>query len=267
MTPHLWVDLSRALDPAVVGGKGAQLGRMIRLGVAVPGGGVVTAAAHRSLRDGRLQQSAFDNWLIDHLQAAGHDATTRFAVRSSAAVEDSRRASFAGQFLSVLDVERDDVPAAVAHVQASVDNPSAHAYGRRVGAPVPSELAVVVQEQLRPRLAGVCFSADPVTGAAEAVLEYAEGLADALLSGRVLPAATLRIQYDGKRPRRTEPAVPHHHLLMDVVRLALRLAERLGDPQDVEWAVDERGLWALQTRPITTLAGPLASGDQLGGTS
>lgn len=275
VTPTLWVPLPEAADPAVVGGKAARLGRLTRLGVAVPGGGVVTIAAHRLLRDGAMDRSTFDGWLRDRLRAAGYDAAARFAVRSSAAVEDSRRASFAGQFRSVLDVTRDEVPAAVAVVQRSVENPSVHAYAHRIGVPPPDTLAVLVQEQLRPRLSGVCFTADPVTGAAEAVVEYVEGLGDALLAGAELPVATIRWPYAGPRSAPSVPAGRHaavvadagrHAAVMaDVVRLALGLAEHFGGPQDVEWAVDDRGLWALQTRPITTLAGPVGRGSQSGG--
>ena len=45
-----------------------------------------------------------------------------------------------------------------------------------------------------------------------------------------------------------------------VAALAARAAEAFGAPQDVEWALSGGRLWLLQSRPITTLAGPSASG-------
>ncbi|NIQ59722.1 MAG: hypothetical protein GWN85_41585, partial [Gemmatimonadetes bacterium] len=35
--------------------------------------------------------------------------------------------------------------------------------------------------------------------------------------------------------------------------LARRVAADRGAPQDVEWALDDAGLWLLQARPITVL--------------
>src|SRR5690348_2521327 len=108
----LWVTLAHADDPAVVGGKAAQLGRLRRAGLPVPDGGVVTVAAQRRLRDGTLRLDALAATV--HSRLSGYSADEIFAVRSSAEVEDSARASFAGQFRSLLGVRRDDVPAAVA---------------------------------------------------------------------------------------------------------------------------------------------------------
>jgi phosphoenolpyruvate synthase/pyruvate phosphate dikinase len=182
---------------------------------------------------------------------AGVGPDRRFAVRSSAECEDSASASFAGQFQSVLDVPASEVPAAVVEVHRSLEHPSVLAYARRMGHPVPDALAVLIQEQIHPRTAGVCFTADPVTGAPDVVVEWADGLGDALISGRALPAGTARL------PRAVLDAEPQLTGLPDdvaaAVRIAVRLARRAGRPQDVEWAADARGLWVVQARPITTL--------------
>ncbi|MEV0764766.1 PEP/pyruvate-binding domain-containing protein [Nocardia sp. NPDC050435] len=220
------IPLARAHDISVVGGKAARLGELIRLGVPVPAGYVV----------------------VDHFEdsvLSGYPASQRFAVRSSASVEDSRHASFAGQFRSVLDVERAAVPAAIVAVRQSLLNTSAAAYARSRGIRLPSSLAVIVQEQLRPIRSGVCFTVDPVTAAAELVIEYVDGLADLMVSGHIDPLATVRISR----------AAPVHEELGSVARLVLEVERLLGDgPQDIEWAIDAAGVWILQSRPVTTLA-------------
>ncbi|MEV4315561.1 PEP/pyruvate-binding domain-containing protein [Actinocrispum sp. NPDC049592] len=222
------IPLARAYDVEVAGGKAARLGTLIRLGVPVPPGYVVV---------GDYDDSAL----------AGYPAHQRFAVRSSASVEDSRQASFAGQFQSILDVERAAVPAAVAQVRQSLSSASAATYARRLGADLPTRLAVVVQEQVRPLRSGVCFTINPVTAAAELVIEYVDGLGDRLVSGQVDPLATVHLS-------RT---TPDHGELGEVARLALEVERLLGDgPQDIEWAIDPAGVWILQSRPITTLATP-----------
>ncbi|TCR16033.1 PEP/pyruvate-binding domain-containing protein [Streptomyces sp. BK205] len=239
MTPDLWTPLAKASDFVASGGKAVRLGEMIRLGLPVPDGGVVGSdTARRGLGAAEARQ------LLAWLRQAGHGPGQRFAVRSSAAAEDSRRASFAGQYLSVLDVARDDVPDAVVQVQRSVAGRSAARYAQRLGVEVPDALAVVVQEQIWPVRSGVCFTVHPVTGAAEVVVECAHGLGDALAGGREMPAETAVF------PR---TALRAEGLLGEVAELALRVEKLLADgPQDIEWAVDERGLWLLQCRPVTT---------------
>lgn len=247
-----WVDLAAAADPEQVGGKAARLGELIRHGLRVPAGLVVTTATHRDRRAGAANGSTLAESLRAHLRE--RDPDRLFAVRSSATVEDSARASFAGQFRSLLNVRREDVPEAVARVQDSVDNPSAAAYARRMGIAAPQTLAVIVQEQVAARLSGVCFSVDPVSGAATVLIEYAEGLGDEVVGGRALPDGVQRFRRDGGIPELiADPEGEGHADLVEVARTAVHLERLLGVPQDMEWAVDETGLWILQARPITTL--------------
>jgi phosphoenolpyruvate synthase/pyruvate phosphate dikinase len=241
-----FVRLAEAVEPAMVGGKAARLGHLIRAGFRVPRGGVVPIGVHEARLAGELPP-AFASTLVARLRQEGL-VDGPFAVRSSAAGEDSGRASFAGQFRSVLHVSIDDVPAAVTEVQDSVANPSAAAYAARMRVPAPTTLAVIVQEQVRARRAGICFTVDPVTGGDEVIVEYAEGLGDAVAGGSIVPVETRRLHRawcTGERARDDE--------VIAVACLALRIANLMGTPQDVEWAIDVTGIWTLQSRPITTI--------------
>jgi len=213
----------------------------------------------------------------------------RLAVRSSAAGEDSAQASFAGQFDSVLGVDGSSMPAvtdAVRRVWASAFHAHARAYeGARGGAGV--RMAVILQAMVDPRASGVAFAADPVSGARDtAVVSAVYGLGEGLVSGALdadtwhVPAGAGELQPAIVRKDRAvrmtagggtafvpvpEDLAARPALTDDEVRrlaVCVRgLSERLGGPQDVEWAVvDEPGgarLVLLQTRPITTL-GPAA---------
>jgi pyruvate,water dikinase len=135
-----------------------------------PGGGVVDdSAAGDQARDGD-----------------GVDV----AVRSSATVEDSAEASFAGLQDTYLGVS--GAVAVLDHVRrcwASLYNDESVAYRRRLGLPESDvAMAVVVQRMVAPRAAGVMFTRSPLTGDRSVVaIEGVWGLGSALVSGDVTP--------------------------------------------------------------------------------
>ena len=98
----------------------------------------------------------------------------RYAVRSSADVEDGTESSFAGQFDSVLDVSGlEDVIDAVLLVVRGAESESAEAYAAaRAGAGfAPCEWPCWFRRWFEPTMAGVAFSANPVTGFTEVIIE------------------------------------------------------------------------------------------------
>lgn len=112
------------------------------------------------------------------------------AVRSSATVEDSAEASFAGLQDTYLGVS--GAAAVLDHVRrcwASLYNDESVAYRRRLALPEAGvAMAVVVQRMVAPRAAGVMFTRSPVTGDRSVVaIEGTWGLGSALVSGDVTP--------------------------------------------------------------------------------
>ena len=182
------------------------------------------------------------------------------AVRSSAADEDGPAHSFAGQLESVLRVPRDQLPAAVAAVWRSGFSPRITEYRRQHGLSLPPPPpAVIVQRMVAARVAGVAFSADPVSGRrAIAVVSAAPGLGDTLVSGQA-DADLWHVARDGAvvirevAPGRDRPALTDDEA-REVAALARRSAALFGTPQDIEWAYDADRLWLLQSRPITSIA-------------
>ena len=277
--------LRRLDDPLAdveAGGKAATLSRLIALGVAVPDGLVLTTAAFSRWLDAAGLRDAADQLATGlaadppHLAAAGAAIRTRvlrsampaeidgaldetfdalaadvpLIVRSSAVGEDGRRASFAGQLDSVLHVRtRADLGRAVRQCWASCWSDRALAYRHARGISI-DRVAVIIQRQITPAIAGVLFTRDPQAWT-WMVAEYVEGLADGLVSGEVDPARVRVRRADVERGRALD--LPPAIAAAGLIPLALRLERLLGGPQDVEWAVDERGaLWIVQSRPITT---------------
>ncbi|RSM74296.1 pyruvate, water dikinase [Actinoplanes sp. ATCC 53533] len=236
---------------ALVGGKAAGLGELIRHGERVPPGFCVTTEAHRL----GVVPAAEIVAAYDKLGAGP------VAVRSSATAEDLPDASFAGQHDTVLRVTgADDLLAAVATCWASLHSARAVAYREAHGISSDAVLmGVVVQRMVDAEVSGVLFTANPLTGSrAEMMVDAAPGLGTAVVDG----ATEVDHYVLGETPPVAAGCVPPE-LLARLRTVGERLQDRAGGPQDVEWAVDGSGtLWLLQSRPITTLfpAPPPAAG-------
>lgn len=185
----------------------------------------------------------------------------RLAVRSSAMEEDGERTAYAGQFESYLNVAPEDVPARVIDVWNSAGLARVEAYRRAHGVTAVSSVpSVIVQRMVNASKSGVAFSADPVNGRRDVVVIAATiGLAEALVAGEE-DADTYRVDGSGAIIQRdiarntTEDRVTLTDTeILRVAALARSAEQRLGSPQDIEWAVEDDVLYALQTRPITSL--------------
>ena len=228
-------------DIHTAGGKAARLADLQRRGLPVPDGLVVPPNHPVDQRD-----------LVEALEALAGDVDARFAVRSSALLEDGHEASFAGQYLTVLNVAREAVPEAIERVRASAAANRASTYAQDIDGAGPIAMAVLIQPMIRPTAAGVAFTADPATGdRGTTVVSAVRGLADRMVSGEQ-DAETWEVRGGQVRPRGATSALDGATVLQ-VADLAARVAAIAGVPQDIEWAHDGHRLWLLQARPITAL--------------
>src|SRR4051812_40835953 len=200
-------------DLALAGGKGANLGELVRGGFPVPEGMVVSTAAYTSVvesnglaatieaalraGDGTAGiRAAFESATVpDGLRAEIVEAYAVLgggpvAVRSSATAEDLPGAAFAGQQDTYLNVVGEvALLQAVRRCWGSLWTERAIAYRDRRGVDQASvRIAVVVQRMVLAEHAGVLFTANPVTGARdEVVIDASSGLGEAVVSGLVTP--------------------------------------------------------------------------------
>lgn len=297
-------DLDRA------GGKGVNLGELVRAGFPVPDGFVVTTPVY----DGFVTHNRLDETITRALreeEGSGASIRTAFegapippeiernilaayrklgegsvAVRSSATAEDLPEAAFAGQqdtFLNILDEQA--LLDAVRRCWASLWTDRAIAYRDRQGIDQQAvKLAVVVQRMVPAEIAGVLFTANPVTGARdEIVVDASPGLGEAVVSGLVTPDRfVLRKRWWGwsiaeRQPGRREvivrarsdgstehvkgssitdvPEFPDR-ALRRLAREGVAIERHFGRPQDIEWAWAGGELFIVQARPITALPEP-----------
>jgi len=300
---------------ALVGGKGANLGEMTGAGLPVPPGFCITTAAYEqvasetgltAILDTHAAEASTPEQLTELAQAAraclqnaiipepvaasiihayrllGENAPIPVAVRSSATTEDLSFASFAGQqdtYLNVVGAEA--LLDAVRRCWASLWTDRAVSYRASLGLDQRQvRLAVVVQRMVEAEVAGVLFTANPVTGKRrQAVIDANPGLGEAVVSGATNPdhfvVNTLSGEIVERRPgdkhvvirgsaeggtirmeggTKLDEACLSDEQIRALAQLGARVEAYYGAPQDIEWAIDAAGkLWLTQSRPITTL--------------
>lgn len=312
----------RQSDLALAGGKGANLGELARAGFNIPPGYLITTRAYDLLlQENKLQtpltellgsldvedqkSTAHVSQQIQNLLHAAlipepikNEILTAYrqlggeavAVRSSATAEDLPGAAFAGQqetFLNVIGEEA--LLEAVRLCWASLWSERAILYRARQKVDQNTvKLAVVVQKMVPADVAGVMFTANPVSGARdELVIDANPGLGEAVVSGMVTPdhflldkrKRRIKEQRLGKKEViiRSKAGGGTEHIpsiqgaseaalslpaIRKLTQLGIDIERHYGSPQDIEWAwIDDNTrlgrFFLLQSRPMTALPEPL----------
>src|SRR6266567_827030 len=273
----------------VAGGKAANLGELIRAGFAVPAGFCVTTTAYA-----RVSARAGLDTYLSGLEATERSDSAR-QIELAAAIRTALNetplppeASFAGQqetFLNVIGTEA--LITAIQRCFASLWTDRATQYRASLGiAPRSVRLAVVVQRMVEAEVAGVLFTANPLTGKRrEIVIDANPGLGEAVVSGATNPdhfvvqtmtgeiverrlgdkQVLIQAAAGGGVQKIEAGASPTSACLSDeqiraLAALGAGVEALYETPQDIEWAIDASGqIFLLQARPITTLF-PLPAG-------
>ncbi len=223
--------------------------------------------------------AAYDQ-MIERIKAAiGDDFSRQVSLRSSAIGEDSEL-SFAGQYLSVLNVPRDKLGRTYKFVLASLFTPRAISYRLSKGISHESAAMSVACLQMVDSVAsGVVYSHHPFNLLEENIIINAVwGLGPYAVDGVITPdtytvaktdpltileskISTKPVQLvsrpeggllevpvpeeDRDRPCLTEEQIK------TLAEYSLALERHYGHPQDTEWALDRHGrIIILQTRPL-----------------
>ena len=173
-------------------------------------------------------------------------------VRSSAVSEDDPHANFAGKYKSVEEVKASVKAIIKSYCQVvySAFAPQVINFANinQVDLEQATQIAVLIQPDIKPRQSGVAFRKSP-EDQENILIESVRGMASGVVSGK---RASERIicQPDGNTIiSKTGPQVLTQSQISAVVRLTVVLSKIFGYPQDVEWGFDESGqLIVLQSR-------------------
>ena len=299
-------------DILLVGGKGANLGEMTKEGFPVPYGFCATTEAYKEfvkhnklsdfitevIKDANLEniskigekirekivQSEIPEEVAHEILIAIHKAgaDNYYAVRSSATAEDLAFASFAGQQDTYLNIKGDNsLLYCVKDCWASLFTDRAILY--RIQNKIEHEkvyMSAVVQKMVLPEVAGIMFTADPLSGHRGTIsIDASFGLGEALVSGLVSPdiykvrksslqidsktigdkkLAILPIQGGGTKKveitgEKSKSQVMNDSQIKSLAELGMKIERHYGCPQDIEWCLENNEVYIVQSRAITSL--------------
>lgn len=183
-----------------------------------------------------------------------------FAVRSNFSSEDSGEHSFAGQFLTRLNVKREKVKEAVQEVFASYAgsldykekaNRGKAEYGLKQQGKAET---VLIQEMLFPEKSGVLFTKNPKGILSEMVVVLGQGLGDKVVEDQ---ENVLTYHYFSGECLYQEGQGTGLGLEEDELKTLFSLGEKIEQlfqkPMDIEFAIEKGKIYILQARAITTL--------------
>jgi probable phosphoenolpyruvate synthase len=211
----------------IVGGKALGLAKLKANGVNIPETYVIPVK--NSMKDYDFSQIL--------------DTSKKYAVRSSADVEDGGKFSFAGMFDSYLDTSINDITKRVEDVKESVNNARVKKYIEMNGLNRPS-MSVIVQEFREPEYSGVWIGKDKSSG----TLEWVKGSGEKLVSGKENP--TREVWQEEKADIATTIEA-EDKVGLQLLKIQNQLAGESEDVADMEWCILDGKLVLLQYRPVT----------------
>ncbi|MCE5214280.1 MAG: phosphoenolpyruvate protein kinase [Methanobacterium sp.] len=319
-TVHYVIDLDvKNIPPERIGGKALNLAKMSSAGFNIPPAFVVSVDAYDYFIKKELEEKISEIldsinfkmddsiWegcsrirniiksevlpedLIDELnQKIGNLPEGYYAVRSSALAEDLDDASFAGQLDSFLNTKKEDIIDRIIDCWASYWNDRAVKYrhdssiGHLDTELTAAGIAVIVQRMVDAKVSGVIFTANPMDGSDDVVVESTWGLGEAIASGIVTPD-TFVLNREGevvekniktkkkgyyrvngenhltniRSEKQDQPSLDRETLNL-LLKKAVELEEFFKVAQDIEWALEDDeenmfNIYILQSRPVTTL--------------
>ena len=298
---------------ALAGGKGASLGEMMREGIPVPPGFVILTTVfenfleetnlnveidsilhsvnHKEIQSienasekitALILKAEIQKVISDGIQKSFKNLNAKYvAVRSSATVEDSVSAAWAGQLESYLNTTEENLLKNVKRCWASLFTPRAIFYRFEKNLHKQKiSVAIVVQKMVESEKSGIVFSVHPVTqDRNQLIIEAVVGLGEAIVSGQITPNSYVvekqprriidkdiqsqsrgiyRAEEGGNEWRnipkeRGDKQILSDKDILELSEIALCIENHYHFPCDIEWAFEKNRFYIVQSRPITTL--------------
>ena len=188
--------------------------------------------------------------------SAHTNESKRYAVRSSCMAEDLKDFSFAGQYLTTLNVDKKDIPDRVIDCYRSMFSETVLSYLIDNDIDFADyRMCVIVQEMVDADYSGIAFTLNPTTGNdKEMLIEVSEGLGENIVSGKTKPEQYLYDWYDEhENSRNSDNKLISPDKLREFAEVFSGIQQLFGVPCDIEFAVAEGTLYILQARAITKI--------------
>lgn len=167
-----------------------------------------------------------------------------FAVRSSSLNEDQADSTRAGLNLSIVPAKAENLMKNIKDVFLSYENNKKQN--------IISEEVVLLQQLVQPHVSGVAFSQHPQWGGVM-LIEWGKGLSGKRLEGSENSEQTVIERSKGNVVFSSNNNKYLINKIEELYNTLITLENIYGYAVDIEWAIDENGLWLLQCRKQTAL--------------
>ncbi|HAZ29228.1 TPA: phosphoenolpyruvate synthase [candidate division WWE3 bacterium] len=217
------------------------------------------------------------SFIKDYYHELSGEEDKLVAVRSSATAEDLPDASFAGQQETYLNIKGwQNVVKNVQKCWASLFESRAIFYRNDRGfSHFKVGIAVPIQLMVQSDVSGIMFTVNPLTNNREEIsIEAAWGLGQPVVSGEVTPDQYIVDKKSGKitykhisqqtwqmtlignvNVSRDYQGVQKlsDYKIKELADIGMLIEKHYARPQDIEWGMEGRTLYIVQSRPVTTL--------------
>ena len=183
------------------------------------------------------------------------DDNKKYAVRSSFASEDGTSLSYAGQFDTLLNVEKKDLKEAIQKVFNSTKNKNVRQYNKLNNVLTLNIGCVIVQEMIHADYSGVIFTANPLGILNETIIVVGKGLGCNVVEDKTNTTSYYYNQDDKLyyyEQQKNSPLLSEEHL-KELIEVSEKIKQLFSYECDIEFAIQEDQIYILQVRPITTL--------------
>jgi len=171
-----------------------------------------------------------------------------YAVRSSTTSEDSEDFTYAGQFKTLTNIiGADNLVKAIQEIWDSTFCCQETEYHKRTSKG-RTGCAVIIQEMINSKLAGVSFSKNPLTNQQEIIVEAIEGPGEDLVQKGLTP---LRWKFRKNSLAEGDHDYKYISLIRKIASDTLKLRRLFRKDVDIEWVFDGNHIYYVQFRQIT----------------
>lgn len=263
------------------GGKAVSLGKLLRSGISIPRGYVLSSEIYSAYLDYNhfpftcvdylAKNEEISDWILQgefpmevkmnlkkiHQQICSKREQT-FVVRSSSPQEDQQKHSMAGIFESYIQLTTyEELEWAIKKCYASLFSDQALSFMDEHNIDLSElRMAVIIQQFVMGQPSGVVFTADTIgMDESQIVISAVGGICSDYVKGK-LPSSFYKVNKETGQVV-TENVDQKDSLLLDVQiarihETVIEIEKLLGGYQDIEWTISRAELVILQARPITT---------------
>jgi pyruvate,water dikinase len=173
----------------------------------------------------------------------------KYAVRSSSSNEDGDRKSFAGQFETLLNVDKANIGNAIDKVRESFNLDNGYAQS------LNGDDKIIIQEMVDADMSGVVFTSNPIGILNESVIVAGYGLGCNVVEDKINTTTYYYNQDDELffYEQNDNSPLLDKGILDCLVYNAKKIRDLFGKPMDIEYCIKDDMVYILQARPITTL--------------